>query len=297
MYKHLLIATDGSQPSAKALAHGLALAKSLAAQVTVVTVTEPWTEGTYAALPTPSMIRTYEKAAAGNAATILEGVKRAADEAGAPCETRYIKDQHAPEGNHRGREGGRMRSHHRGLARTRRFRPNAPRQHLIENPYFQSRRRSSLSLGGLGCGSYPLVRRRLAVWGGKIEDTYGAHDRGAFGGRVAQLGIRTDGFGRSKAGAGPGRPALQRLSHCGARFGGHGQRRRANVRSHCRSRRYDRRAPCRAHHRSASTDAEYSAHRRGNARHHCVHPVSEASALKADAFQAGGSLNRRHLGF
>ena len=43
MYKHLLIATDGSESNAKALAHGLALAKSLAAQVTVVTVTEPWT--------------------------------------------------------------------------------------------------------------------------------------------------------------------------------------------------------------------------------------------------------------
>jgi nucleotide-binding universal stress UspA family protein len=60
MYKHLLIATDGSESSAKALAHGLALAKSLAAQVTVVTVTEPWTEGTYAALPTPSMIQLRE---------------------------------------------------------------------------------------------------------------------------------------------------------------------------------------------------------------------------------------------
>jgi hypothetical protein len=43
------------------------------------------------------MIQTYEKAAAGNAATIVDGVNRAADEAGTPCETRYIKDQHAPE--------------------------------------------------------------------------------------------------------------------------------------------------------------------------------------------------------
>ena len=40
--KHILIATDGSELAAKALAQGLSLAKALAAQVTVVTVTEPW---------------------------------------------------------------------------------------------------------------------------------------------------------------------------------------------------------------------------------------------------------------
>ena len=98
MYKHLLIATDGSQASAKALAQGLALAKALAIQVTVVTVTEPWSHGAYATMPTPSMAQVYEKAAAGNAASIFENVKRAADEAGTACQTRHIKDQHAPEG-------------------------------------------------------------------------------------------------------------------------------------------------------------------------------------------------------
>jgi nucleotide-binding universal stress UspA family protein len=36
MYKHLLIATDGSSASGKAVAHGLALAKTLAAKVTAV---------------------------------------------------------------------------------------------------------------------------------------------------------------------------------------------------------------------------------------------------------------------
>jgi nucleotide-binding universal stress UspA family protein len=39
MYKHILIATDGSDLAGKALAHGLSLAKALASQVTVVTVT------------------------------------------------------------------------------------------------------------------------------------------------------------------------------------------------------------------------------------------------------------------
>jgi nucleotide-binding universal stress UspA family protein len=98
MYKHLLIATDGSPASAKALAQGLALAKALAARVTVVTVTEPWTEAAYAVLPTPSLIKAYEKAAAGTAAAILEDVKQAADEMGTACQTCHIKDQHAPGG-------------------------------------------------------------------------------------------------------------------------------------------------------------------------------------------------------
>ena len=42
MYKHILIATDGSELAGRALAHGLALAKELNAPVTVVTVTQPW---------------------------------------------------------------------------------------------------------------------------------------------------------------------------------------------------------------------------------------------------------------
>jgi len=64
MFKHLLIATDGSPESWKALAQGLALARALSAKVTIATVTEPWTEAAYAILPTPSRVRNYEKAAA-----------------------------------------------------------------------------------------------------------------------------------------------------------------------------------------------------------------------------------------
>lgn len=41
MYKHILIATDGSELAAKGVEHGLALARPLGARVTVLTVTEP----------------------------------------------------------------------------------------------------------------------------------------------------------------------------------------------------------------------------------------------------------------
>ena len=98
MFQHLLIATDGSPDSEMALRQGLGLAKALSAKVTVATVTEPWTEAAFATLPTPSLVQTYEKAAAGNAAVILEGAKQAADQAGVQCVTRHIKDRHAPQG-------------------------------------------------------------------------------------------------------------------------------------------------------------------------------------------------------
>ena len=47
MYKHILIATDGSELAGKALGQGLSLAKALGSQVTVVTVTEPWATSGY----------------------------------------------------------------------------------------------------------------------------------------------------------------------------------------------------------------------------------------------------------
>jgi nucleotide-binding universal stress UspA family protein len=98
MFKYLLIATDGSQESAKALAQGIALAKALSAKVIVATVTESWTEATYATIPTPSLVRTYEEAAAANAAAILERAREATAEARVQCVTRHVKDTHAPEG-------------------------------------------------------------------------------------------------------------------------------------------------------------------------------------------------------
>src|SRR5689334_14959004 len=50
MYKHILIATDGSGRAQKAEATGLTLAKSLNAQACAVTVTEPWDPLSMAAL-------------------------------------------------------------------------------------------------------------------------------------------------------------------------------------------------------------------------------------------------------
>ena len=97
MFKHFLIATDGSPQAEKALAQGLTLAKALSAKVTIATVTEPWTEAAYPILPTPSLVHSYEKAAAGKAAVILDRSKKAADLVGVQCVTRHIIE-HVSEG-------------------------------------------------------------------------------------------------------------------------------------------------------------------------------------------------------
>ena len=98
MYKHLLIATDGSSASEMAVSDGLALAKALAAQATVVIVTESWDEAAYATVPTRSMIQVYEKATAGNAAATLDAAKQRARDARVVCKTLHIRDQHPPDG-------------------------------------------------------------------------------------------------------------------------------------------------------------------------------------------------------
>jgi nucleotide-binding universal stress UspA family protein len=46
MYRHILIPTDGSELAEHGVAHGLALAKSLEARVSVIFVVEPFSEMT-----------------------------------------------------------------------------------------------------------------------------------------------------------------------------------------------------------------------------------------------------------
>jgi nucleotide-binding universal stress UspA family protein len=97
MYKHILIATDGSDLARKAVIHGLALAKALGTKVTAVTVTEPLATlitGDIIAFPAEE----YERAVAQSAQTILSGVTETAKKRGIACETVHEKDQFPAEG-------------------------------------------------------------------------------------------------------------------------------------------------------------------------------------------------------
>jgi nucleotide-binding universal stress UspA family protein len=98
MYKHILIATDGSELADKAVAQGLDLAKALGAKATAVTVTEPWTAGAYETIPTPSLIDAYEKAVTDSAARILAAVGDAARKREVACNTIHVADRYPVEG-------------------------------------------------------------------------------------------------------------------------------------------------------------------------------------------------------
>jgi nucleotide-binding universal stress UspA family protein len=70
MFKHILIATDGSELAQKAEAAGLTLAKELKAKVTALTVTEPWDALSMAALAdrgVPNPVADYDEAVAASA--------------------------------------------------------------------------------------------------------------------------------------------------------------------------------------------------------------------------------------
>ena len=98
MYKHILIATDGSELAQKGVDQGLALAKTLGAKATAVTVTEPMTAMLVGEAAIALPLDDYEKAASANAARILAGVSASAAKAGVGCDTLHVKDQFPAEG-------------------------------------------------------------------------------------------------------------------------------------------------------------------------------------------------------
>ena len=95
MYKHLLIATDGSELSERSARHGIALAKALNAKVTAVTVSAPWESIAVGEVKTVGLVDEYQKHTAEAAKTLLERVSRAASEAGLSCRTEHVSDAHA----------------------------------------------------------------------------------------------------------------------------------------------------------------------------------------------------------
>ncbi|MBO0764406.1 MAG: universal stress protein [Hyphomicrobiaceae bacterium] len=92
MYKHILIATDGSELASRAVTAGIALAKALDARVTAVTVTEPWSAMVIGDPALTFPIADYEKAAAAHATHILARVAGAAKDTGVACETVHASD-------------------------------------------------------------------------------------------------------------------------------------------------------------------------------------------------------------
>ena len=91
MHRHILIPTDGSEVSQNAIDYGVALAKSVNAKVTILTVSMPF--HTFAVEPgmitdTPEQ---YGKRIATLAAKYLNVAKEAALAAGVSCETMHVE--------------------------------------------------------------------------------------------------------------------------------------------------------------------------------------------------------------
>ena len=91
MHKHILIPTDGSELSQKATEYGVALAKSVGAKVTVVTVSAPL--HTLAIEPplTVDIVEVYEKQMRQLSGKYLESAKALAVTAGVTCEVLHIE--------------------------------------------------------------------------------------------------------------------------------------------------------------------------------------------------------------
>lgn len=98
MFKHILIATDGSDLAQKAVTQGLALAKALGARVTALYVTEPWVAVAPGEVAMAFPVKEYEESVSTNAARILDGVAKEASTAGVPCTGQHMKDQFPAEG-------------------------------------------------------------------------------------------------------------------------------------------------------------------------------------------------------
>ena len=94
MYQRILIATDGSELAARAVTHGIALAKSMGAPITIVRVTEPFPF--FATNPeiltdTPA---SYAKHAKEAATKTLDAAVAAAKAAEVSCEAIHVEHAH-----------------------------------------------------------------------------------------------------------------------------------------------------------------------------------------------------------
>src|SRR5215813_3944686 len=90
MFKHILIATDGSEVATRAVSAGLKLAKKLAARVVVMTASEPLPAMVIAETIAANFPEAYEKASKESAEKILREVRAEALRISIECETLHV---------------------------------------------------------------------------------------------------------------------------------------------------------------------------------------------------------------
>lgn len=98
MYANILLSTDGSDVARKGVHHGLALAKSLNAKVTIITVTEPMSiylgSGHAGWIPPQEMFDSFEESRNARVSEILDEARALADQTGISVELLHIPNAH-----------------------------------------------------------------------------------------------------------------------------------------------------------------------------------------------------------
>ena len=94
MYKHILIPTDGSELSAKAIKEGVALAKAINAEVTAITVSETFHTFSVNPLVVTETPEQYQKDSDARAERYLSVADNAAKAAGVPYESIHVIHDH-----------------------------------------------------------------------------------------------------------------------------------------------------------------------------------------------------------
>ena len=98
MYKHILIPTDGSALSAKAIEQAISLAKSVGARVTGLTVSIPFHVFALDPLMVSDTAEQYKKDCEDRAEKFLDAITVAAKAAGVQCEVAHVTADHPYEG-------------------------------------------------------------------------------------------------------------------------------------------------------------------------------------------------------
>ena len=99
MYANILLSTDGSDVAKKGLEHGIALAKSLNARVTVITITEPlpveYGSGHASGwIPSQAEFDRFDAACRERADRVLDEARAMAEQIGISAELLHIPNAH-----------------------------------------------------------------------------------------------------------------------------------------------------------------------------------------------------------
>ena len=135
MFKHLLIPTDGSDLSRKAVLYGVQLAKECGAKVTALTLAEPYHVASMDAVLVSVGEDEYEEGSRRIAEQALEQVQDRGGRGGRALRHDPRSARSALSGHHRRGSRQGLRPHRDGLARTARHLGAAARQRDRQSPH------------------------------------------------------------------------------------------------------------------------------------------------------------------